>query len=590
MEKILKDDLFWSAVLLISLFLLSFRFLTLWFMMDDTSNIYASSQNALKLIFDRDTYLFFNKMFYTPLLPISFKPDFMLFGLRPLGYHMHNMLAAFFTGLIGYKVYRLYLPRFESWAGTFLFVLSYPVITNIGWITRKHYLWGTFFILASFYFFKKSEGIHNDINRMSFPQAKRVGNPSYSMERCRTSRNDKLYGTYVVMYKRGLTMPLISYAFYLVALLFKEAFAPFPAVLFLLSEGLFRERVLKSIPYFLVLGFYLVLRFHIIGGLGGYIGSSPALEPVSLFKNYVAQLSVVSKTLWGIPLFLLTPVLLIMFLAKKPKAIMFALLLVLTTSPFLFLKAPSVTDAYYLFYFPSKFMLPLFIFSGAAASMHAYGKRRSEKILSLVFVCALLALQIMHARTSYAFLKESTESYKELTFGALTRNIQGRDVLIISPDAIFYNFFYGSYSSIAKSAEANLGTVVTIDNPDLFELLPGLHKGELDSVYRDGKWFEKDREKMTNTMFRMDSSIPKPCIETNLKGQFLSLIVTDNRNGSFYGALSSTFSQKNVAVRSMLLPKGVPLKLGLTKGSEVVYLFYCEGGRCSEPLVIRPVL
>lgn len=50
--------------------------------------------------------------------------------------------------------------------------------------------------------------IPNDINRLSFPQAERVGNPSFS-ERFRTSRNDKLSKTYVAMYGMILIFCLI---------------------------------------------------------------------------------------------------------------------------------------------------------------------------------------------------------------------------------------------------------------------------------------------------------------------------------------------------------------------------------------------
>jgi hypothetical protein len=52
-------------------------------------------------------------------------------------------------------------------------------------------------ILLNFFFILSI--IPNDINQLSFPQAERVGNPSFS-ERFRTSRNDKLTGTYVAVY------------------------------------------------------------------------------------------------------------------------------------------------------------------------------------------------------------------------------------------------------------------------------------------------------------------------------------------------------------------------------------------------------
>jgi hypothetical protein len=44
--------------------------------------------------------------------------------------------------------------------------------------------------------------IRKDLNHLSFPQARRAGNPSFS-DRFRTSRNDNSLRTYVVMYDYG---------------------------------------------------------------------------------------------------------------------------------------------------------------------------------------------------------------------------------------------------------------------------------------------------------------------------------------------------------------------------------------------------
>jgi hypothetical protein len=54
--------------------------------------------------------------------------------------------------------------------------------------------------------------IYSDINHMSFPQAKRVGNPS-AEKRFRPSRNDKLRWNYVVLYNFMLILFLNSFAY-----------------------------------------------------------------------------------------------------------------------------------------------------------------------------------------------------------------------------------------------------------------------------------------------------------------------------------------------------------------------------------------
>lgn len=412
MQKIIKRDVFCAVILFLCLLILSFRFLFLWFITDDTSCIYASTMHPMKLFFDRDTYLLFNKMFYSPLLPLSFKLDFMFFGLNPVGYHIHNLLAAFLSGLMCYKIYRLYLPRFESWIGTFLFVLSYPVITNIGWITRKHYIWGTFFTLLSFYLFKKSE-------------------------------SPKKYLLF-----------LLSNIFYLIALLFKEAFAPLPAIIFVLADGRLKDMVLKTTPYLLILGAYLTLRFYIIGGLGGYIGVKIAHGMGDLIKNNIAQLNLFSSTTWGFKILFMVPILLVLFTLNRKITIVVIVIFLTTTSPFLFLKMPAIADSYYTFYFPSKFMLPMVIFSGAISFLLQSSKTIKTRILTFTIVFSLIVLQVNHARDSYAFLKQHAESYKRLTSEALNKNRDG-DVLIVHDDAIFYNYLYETILETPESTDKN---------------------------------------------------------------------------------------------------------------------------------------
>ncbi len=545
MQKIIKRDVFWAIILFLCLLMLSFRFLFLWFITDDTSCIYASTKDPLKLFFDRDTYLLFNKMFYSPLLPLSFKLDFMLFRLNPVGYHIHNLLAAFLTGLMSYRVYRLYLPRFESWIGTFLFVLSYPVITNIGWITRKHYIWGTFFTLLSFYLFKKSE------------------------------------------FKKGIYLFLLSNIFYLIALLFKEAFALLPAVIFVLADGRLKDKVLKSTPYLLILCAYLMLRFYIIGGLGGYIGVKIAHSMSDLIKNNIAQLNLFSSTIWGLKILFIIPVLLALFVLNIRVALAVIVIFLITTAPFLFLKTPAIADNYYTFYFPSKFMLPMIIFSGALSVLLQGSKTIKTKIPAFAIVLLLFVLQIEHARDSYAFIKQSAESYKGLTSEALNKS-RGGDILIVHDDAIFYNYLYETILEIPEPANKNMGTTFTFNDPDIPWLLKHEYSGKIKYLYLKNRWVDMKKEMFSISRHDTNDSIPEPQIRVGSKGHFLSFAITDKREGIFYGVLKSTFSDRNIGFQSMPLPKDVPIKIGLTEGKEIVYLFYCAGNQCSRPLVLKP--
>ena len=544
MYKLLRSDAFLSLILFCSLLLFSLKFLNLWFTMDDTSCIYASTMSITDLLFNRNAYLLFNKMFYTPLLPVSFKLDFLLFGLNPLGYHLHSLLAAFLTGLIGYKVYRLYLPRFESWAGTFVFLLSYPVVTNIGWITRKHYLWGTFFFLLSFYSFRKAE----------------AGN-------------------------KWWLFPL-SVASYFTALLFKEAFAALPAVIFIMASGGIRTRVLKSLPYLVILGLYFVMRFSILGGLGGNIGIVIPHTFSSIAGNYFLQMNLFSKAVWGLPAVFLPFLFLIVFIVNRRVSFALFILFLLLTSPFMFIKTPETVNSSYLIYFPSKMMLPLFLISGLLPVAFHYCRDIKIKIVSSFIAIFFFGMQCIHAPDSYAGIRQQGEYYKGFSLPVLERNIKGNDVLLVQEDAIFFNYFYGSH--VKLNPNELIGSVITLDNPDLLGLLSALRISKTEDIFIEGKWIDTNK-RPDKKRFSLSDAIVPPMASVSQHNNFLTFVVTDKREGEFYGALKTSYSSRNTSIQTARLSVNTPFKFGIVTGKDVVYLIYCnKDNLCSKPVILEP--
>lgn len=147
----------WPLVLLLSHFLLCLPLLNVWFTGDTfvaLSTIFSYS--PVEILFFRDAYALFNRYFFTPLMPISFL-DGYLFGLNPIGYHLHNYLALFLTALIIYKIARIYLPSSYAFLSALFFLFSTPVFFDIACLVRKHYNWGCFFVFFSFYLFKYFE-------------------------------------------------------------------------------------------------------------------------------------------------------------------------------------------------------------------------------------------------------------------------------------------------------------------------------------------------------------------------------------------------------------------------------------------------
>jgi len=537
-EPIQRKDLITAFLLLAAILIISFKFLNLWFITDDPSCLYASRFDIWKLFFNRDTYLSFNKMFYSPLLPLSFKIDTSLFGLNPSGYHIINLLLVFLTGIIAFRIFNLYLPKMESWIGTYMFVLSYPFVTNIGWITRRHYLAGGFFCLLSFYFFKTSE-----------------------------SNNKKL-------------RLLLSLIFYGVALFFKEAFSPMPAVYFALSSGKFYERIKKTSTFFIFLLIFIIFRIYILGGMGGYINESPSAETKEFLLNYLRGIKVYATALWYVwPIFFL-PFLIVLFLKPKQGLIIIMLFLILS-SPFALLKIPEDVTDYFLFYFPSKLLLPHFVFSFACAYA-IFSSKKGIKIFVAVIITVILFLQIRYAPGAYSYIKSKSIYYKTMALSAYEKNMRGKNLIIGSFDSIFYSYFYEFISPDNTSPK---GLAITIDNPALIHLFPFMKSNTIDEIFDSTAVWTSPVYSFYGYYIRDD--IRKPCVTGSINGNTVSFMITDVRKGLFFATLITEFSSKNISIQSTTI---VPLKkinIGLTRDKEKIMIFYCDGNNCSEPAILE---
>lgn len=287
-----KTELLYLSSILIFLVIINYRVLDTWFIVDDTANIFCSSFDTMRLLFDRGTYLFFNQLFFTPLLPISFKADWLLFKLNPAGYHLHNLVVAFLCCLIFYKFQRLYFSPVISWLGTVFLSFSLPISFDIGWITRKQYLWGFLLALVALYLLKRWEA------------------------------NKKRYILFF-----SLMSTLLSF-------LFKEAYTFLPAIIFIVSSGSIKERAKKTIPYFLILAVYILWRVYMLGSLGGYPGSTDKSFLFLLNKLFHIPMNL-SENLYGFSYF---PFLLLAILAFLDFEMLFLITLtsIIVISPLVF--------------------------------------------------------------------------------------------------------------------------------------------------------------------------------------------------------------------------------------------------------------
>lgn len=517
------------------LFIFSFQYLTLWFISDDMPLIHAAAtKSTFKMLFDRETYLSFHKFFYTPLFPLLFKIDWYLFKLNPTGYHIHNLIAVFLTSLMAYKVLTLYLPSFNAWIGTFLFALSYPNITNIGWITRKHYIWGTFLILLSFYVFKKSEKLKN-------------------------------YAFY-----------LLSLILYLSALLMKEAFAPLPAAIFLLSSGSLKTRFMKSLPFFLVLGVYFLLRFYFLGGIGGYVYiQTTKFDLFTLLKQSSYNISYAISVIWGFKwIFLL--VISILLLINIRRAWIFVALFLIWVSPFMLLK---INDSdFTVFYYPSKFTLPVFVIS----SLVAFSLKRPIKSHFIAYSLAgiIFLFQGLNLYRAQDVITGMANHYNKVAH-EFKEKIRNNNVFIVDSAPWFFSHYYELLNLL--NVDNLKGTLITTDKPDIPAMKPYLKKSRF--VYLNNIWHDTQIQPLN--IFGQSTDLPPPRVDTRFDPPFVEAKITDNAPGEYIIAHLVLFSRSNILCQSINVPPFMSVRAGLVRNKDLVHVYRKSGDTFSQPYIIE---
>lgn len=210
---------------------------------------------------------------FTPLITLSWDIDYTLFDLNEEGYRAHQLVSLVILLALLFRVLLL-TTRSVLVATLFTFgIMNLPATYSVlDVMVNRHYIEGMIFAVLSYLAFR-----HFD----------------------RSGR------------WRWLAASVVCYG---VAATAKEVYLPLPGILFFLSSGSLIKRIYTIVPYALVLAAYLALRFHIIGGSGGYTGAADTtavLADLNVLGLVVAQIiggifaqPVTSLVLLGIALFM----------------------------------------------------------------------------------------------------------------------------------------------------------------------------------------------------------------------------------------------------------------------------------------------
>jgi hypothetical protein len=229
------------------------------FVEDDARNLYIGSriENWLALFYNREISLEANNYFYRPLSYLSLWLDGRLFGLNPLGHHLHALALLLASGLLLVElVRRLSKDSLWAWLAGGLLVLSPVATATTAWLSGAHLdLLGGSLYLGSL---------------LSFVRYRQAGSRGWY---------------------------LASVALAAASLFSKETTLTLPLVLLIVGRTIGSPQrvragpLLPFLPFFGILAAYLALRTYMLDGLGGY----PHL-PITA-SAYLGQL-------WRLPLLL----------------------------------------------------------------------------------------------------------------------------------------------------------------------------------------------------------------------------------------------------------------------------------------------
>jgi hypothetical protein len=202
-----------------------------YFVLDDYNWIRPSSAREIASYFFKDWG--HGIAVYRPLMRVSYYLDLVLFGLNPLGWHLHSFLIHAISVFFIFKILSFFSSFGFSSIASFLFLIMPLHHENICWISGRTHLLGGLFYFSSMFLF------------ILFLNSRKIVWIGGSLA---------LFALGLLSYETVVSLPFLLLFSLLV---FRDRF-PFKV-----------KRIFEIlIPYFGLLGIYLTLRMALFGSLG----------------------------------------------------------------------------------------------------------------------------------------------------------------------------------------------------------------------------------------------------------------------------------------------------------------------------------
>jgi hypothetical protein len=305
---------------------------------------FSATKSAWQIFFVPEQYRAIIGSNFTPMLGLSYKIDWLLFGMDPTGYFVHNLVAVVLAATAFFLLVRHYSNNAAGLAGAALFPLNPLALSVFSWCATRHYTEGMFFALMALYLHLKKSG------------AGRVS--------------------------------ILSVLFYLVSALYKETYVVLPAILFLITRGGITRRMRNTLPFWAVLVIYFLWRFWMLGSMGGY----QTFMPVDLKAGLYRIVEFAPRHLFGAYHFLFWVIAagMLLTMRRKARALTLALIAVILLIPIV--PVSGLLDMHYT-WARYVFHLSVFlIFAGVLWGSEAMKEGRWKRAVAVLVLVAVVVL------------------------------------------------------------------------------------------------------------------------------------------------------------------------------------------------------